>query len=246
MNVLLASSKYMPEYAGSGFRAHNLYRRLSRSHPEISYSVFCGSETANQSAVYEYDGVQVNRIAGKSYETLSQGIIRNYQIFRNFQAENSKTKQALAELPKTPDLIHVFGKNYVTASILDYAYREKIPVLIELCNEMDSPFQYIPFPNRLWVNDQLPDKYRFICISEKLRQVCLANGIPDDHIWCRPNPVDETIFHPVDQEQKMQLRAELTGFGPKDKVISYIAKYRPSKNHLLLLETLKELPKTPA
>jgi len=160
MNVLLASSKYMPEYAGSGFRAHNLYRRLSRSHPEISYSVFCGSETANQSAVYEYDGVQVNRIAGKSYETLSQGIIRNYQIFRNFQAENSKTKQALAELPKTPDLIHVFGKNYVTASILDYAYREKIPVLIELCNEMDSPFQYIPFPNRLWVNDQLPDKYR--------------------------------------------------------------------------------------
>ena len=29
MKVLLVSSKYQPEYSGSGFRAHHLYLRLS-------------------------------------------------------------------------------------------------------------------------------------------------------------------------------------------------------------------------
>ena len=42
MKVLLVSSKYQPEYSGSGFRAHHLYLRLS-SKFNINYDVVCNS-----------------------------------------------------------------------------------------------------------------------------------------------------------------------------------------------------------
>ena len=42
MKVLLVSSKYQPEYSGSGFRAHHLYKRLS-SKFKINYDVVCNS-----------------------------------------------------------------------------------------------------------------------------------------------------------------------------------------------------------
>ena len=42
MKVLLVSSKYLPEYSGSGLRAHNLYKRLCRKF-DIDYDVLCNS-----------------------------------------------------------------------------------------------------------------------------------------------------------------------------------------------------------
>lgn len=242
MNILLASSKYMPEYSGSGFRAHNLYKRLISKDDTIKLNVVCGSTEHNTCSEYEYECFQINRIARKKYETLGKGFFRKMQIAANFKAEWSLTRKYLKTLPEQPDLVHVFGKSYVTATVLDYARRKKIPAIIELCNEMDTPFQFVPFLNRLKVSPKFPGNYLVICISEMLKKMALRNGIAEENIWCRPNPVDEKRFQPVALEKKVSLRKQLCPFSEDDKVIAYIAKFRPSKNHAFLVDVLKELP----
>ena len=47
INVLVVSSKYPPEYAGSGLRAHKTYKRMSGKFG-FSYSVLSGSVIYNK------------------------------------------------------------------------------------------------------------------------------------------------------------------------------------------------------
>ncbi|HPO90026.1 MAG TPA: glycosyltransferase family 4 protein [Victivallales bacterium] len=242
--ILLVSSKYMPEYSGSGFRAHNLYRRLSAKFPtDISFNVIAGSTEFNENISYEYDGANVNRIACKPYPQLAGGLIRHYQIIRNFQMEYSRAWDFLCKLPEKPDLIHIFGKCYVAAAAWKFCAQHHIPVIIELCNEMNSPFQYVPTPFKIFFNHRLPEKYLFVAISESLRQVCLRNGIPDSKIWCRPNPVDNTVFYPVNKNEKIKIRRQITKFKEDNITLTaYVAKFRTSKNHIFLLDVMKRLP----
>lgn len=232
----------MPEYSGSGFRAHNLYKRLLDTNSQINLRVICSSTEHNSCKKYEYDGFTINRIACKKFERLSSNFFRAIQITSNFKSERDATLIYLESLKNRPDLIHVFGKSYVTATVLDYARRNKIPAIIELCNEMDTPFQFVPFLNRIKVSTKLPASYRLICISEMLKKMALANGICEKNIWCRPNPVDEKRFAPVKTITKMNLRQKLTKFTKDDLVIVYIAKFRPSKNHKFLIDVIEKLP----
>ena len=242
MNILLACSKYMPEYSGAGYRAHNLYKRLSLGNPDIKLTVLCGSETENDSRKYAYEEFDVNRIACKQYPVLDSGIIRRWENFCNFHNEYSETRKFLASLPAKPAIVHVFGQNYVTVTAIDYAIRNKIYLIIELVTDLEIPFQYVPFPFKYLLRTSPTDNFIFICISEKLKAMCLANGVSDENIWCRPNPVDETKFKPVSDEKKCELRRNLTKFADNDKLIIYIAKYRPSKNQKFLVEVMKHLP----
>lgn len=232
----------MPEYSGSGFRAHNLYKRLVSKHPEITLRILTGSETDNTCGVYDYDGFPVNRIANKRHPVLGDGFLRKYQIARNFYSEYQATQAYLMNLEVVPDIIHIFGQNYVTAAALDYATKNGIPVLIELCNEMDTPHHYIPFPFSFWVSGQPSSPYKFICISERLNSVCLKNGIPETNIWCRPNPINEKLFKPIEAKEKSSIRKNITKFSDSDKLLVYVAKYIERKNHIFLLDVIKELP----
>ncbi|HCE45627.1 MAG TPA: hypothetical protein DET40_18960 [Lentisphaeria bacterium] len=241
MNVLLASSKYMPEYSGSGFRAHNLYRRLSAGKPDINVSVITGSETENSCGDYTHEGFKVRRIACKPFPSPGTGGLSAFKIAFNFHSEYSATMGYLRTQP-LPDLVHVFGKNYVTATVLNYARLKGIPAIIELCNEMDTPMQYVPVLNRIEASAELPGKYHFVCISERLKTTCIRCGIPEENLWSRPNPVDESLFRLVSDSEKISIRKKLTKFGENDKVISYIAKFMPRKNHKFLVEVLKYLP----
>ncbi len=241
MNILLVSSKYMPEYSGSGYRAHNLYKRLTAEHPEINVEVITGSETKNSCTEYIHEGLKVCRISCKSFPNLASNFLRALQISLNFHAEHAATANYMKKITK-PDMVHVFGKSYVTASAIDYARRYNIPTIIELCNEMDTPLQYVPILNRLEVSAALPEKYSFVCISERLKEGCLENGIPERNLWCRPNPVDESRFRMLDDQEKFALRRKLTPFTESDTVISYIAKFAPKKNHIFLVEAIRRLP----
>ncbi|MFA6290426.1 MAG: glycosyltransferase family 4 protein [Victivallales bacterium] len=241
MNILLVSSKYMPEYSGSGYRAHNLYKRLTAKHAEINVDVITGSETENSCCDYIHEGFKVRRISCKPFPELAGNFLRTLQIPLNFHAEHAATARYMKEMAK-PDIMHVFGKNYVTASALDFARRNNIPAIIELCNEMDTPLQYIPRINRIEVSCKLPAKHMYVCISERLKAVCLKNGILEKNLWCRPNPVDESRFSTVNESVKFALRRKLTPFTESDTVVSYIAKFNPKKNHSFLVEAIRRLP----
>jgi glycosyltransferase involved in cell wall biosynthesis len=242
INILLASSKYMPEYAGSGLRAHNQYKRLTRKHSNINVNVICGSETEKTCLEYNYDGLDVTRIASNRNMGGVNGIAARFNILKSFLSEYRVTRKYLNKLSPAPDLVHVFGKNYVTASVIDHARGKGIPLIVELCNEMNTPFQFVPFPLKYFIPETFPANCLCVCISEHLKAMCRRNGIPENKIWCRPNPVDEKRFRPADKAEKITLRKKLTRFGAKDKLLSYIANFRPSKNHIFLIEVIKELP----
>jgi len=245
MNALLVSSKYMPEYSGSGFRAHNLYKRLCDKCPSLDVKVLAGSITENDCAEYEHDGFQVTRVASKLFRrTSDSSILRRIQNSLNFHREFNLALKTIRRMAVTKriDLIHIFGQNNVTAAALHYANEEHIPVLLELCNEMDTPHHYIPFPFQYWISGKCKHEFLFVCISEMLKNVCLKNNIPEKYIWCRPNPIDESTFKPVSYEKKHALRKHHTQHGVKDILLLYIAKFRPSKNHIFLLDVLARLP----
>jgi glycosyltransferase involved in cell wall biosynthesis len=241
MNILLVSSKYMPEYSGSGYRGHNLYKRLTAKYPEIKVTVLAGSETDNTCADYIYDGFNVKRIARKPFPDAGRGFLRPLKISINFHSEYAAATNHIRTLPK-PDLIHIFGKTYVTAAALNYARAHGIPTIIELCNEMDTPLHYIPIANRLEASSRLPSKYHFICISERLKSACLKNNIPESNLWCRPNPVDKSRFRPIGDKAKSSLRKKLSKFSDGDIVITAVASFIPRKNHRLLVEAIRLLP----
>lgn len=214
---------------------------------DLSVRVLTGSETQNENGTYETDGFSVQRVSCKPFPAVGGGsglwgrVKRTFRNSANFSAEKTETLRFLRGLRPQPDLLHVFGENYVTATALNYAAARNIPTILELCNEMDSPRQYIPFPDRLWTSDRLPPRLAIVCISERLKRVCERAGYTRN-VWCRPNPVDETKFHPISAEEKLATRRRLTKFDDRGKLLVYVAKYIPRKNHVFLVEALARLP----
>ena len=244
MKILLISSKYMPEYSGSGFRAHNLYKRLVAQYPDICLNVLSCSVEFNDCKEYEHDGLKVSRVACKPYPVGSKGggVLNVFKNPVNFAAERRATLNYLDFLEGKPDLIHIFGESYVSAIVLDFAKKKKIPVLIELCNEMPDPWHYVPFPFSMVYSGRPGSPVAYVCISERLRKICLANGVPDRNIWCRPNPITEKIFSPVSSSEKLRLKENLTTFSPDSKLLVYVAKFKELKNHVFLLDVMHYLP----
>ena len=62
MNILLVSSKYQPEYSGSGLRAHNTYKRLKKKY-NVNYDILSNSILYHGNKEYKFDGVEITRIS---------------------------------------------------------------------------------------------------------------------------------------------------------------------------------------
>lgn len=249
LNVLVVSSKYPPEYAGSGLRAHHTYKRLSEKFP-ITFEVLTGSVAFNQNKSYQIEGVTVTRIARKPFPgarttrekkgSLFLLFIERLKHFCNYLSESVLTWRYLLSNIKRFDVIHVFGKNWVTASTLSLAKVNRKPLIVELCNETPTPHQYEPMPLRIFFGGKFPKYTIIICISEMLRRMCARYGYREN-VWSRPNPVDEKKFF-IDTENKIQYRKKYTPFDPADTLLIYISDFIPRKNQIFLLDVMKNLP----
>ncbi len=62
MKILVVSSKYQPEYSGSGLRAHNTYKRFKKNY-DLNFDIVSNSKIYQGNKKYVYDGVGVNRIS---------------------------------------------------------------------------------------------------------------------------------------------------------------------------------------
>ncbi len=250
MNILVVSSKYPPEYAGSALRAHNTYKRLREKY-SISYSVLCGSVIYNRCDSYIHEGVEVHRIAAKIFrnakstqETTSEPIvkrwIRKLKNGINYICEASATWIYLIRHARRFDLIHIFGNNYVTAAALTYARFTNKPIMVEFCNLADEFRFYEPSLVRMIFGKALPARSKAICISPRAAWMCSASGYADD-AWCRPNPVDTNRFF-READKRLLYRERLGLFGRNDIVIINISKIYPLKNQVFLVDILKDLP----
>lgn len=240
MKILLVSSKYQPEYSGSGFRAHNLYKRLSKKF-NIDYDVVCNSLTLRKNTTYKYDGVNVHRIAYpydiKKYNGLIKKIHTLLSMFYEFYYSYKFIKEKNIE---NYNLIHTFGNSWSIAFLTYYFYFKKKPIIRELVNNMSTPYYPIQF-KRLFKRVFQKKNTLMIAISEKLQELCKRYNVKN--IWTRPNPIEKKFFLLENINEKLTLRRKLTSFSSEDIVLIHIASYMRQKNHIFTLDILKKLPK---
>ena len=247
--VLVVSSKYPPEYAGSGLRAHNTYKRFLEKFP-IKFEVLSSSVVYNQNKEYEIDGIKVTRIARKPFPgakalrerggNLFSRLIEKIKHECNYWSESLLTWKYLMANNKKFDLIHVFGRNWVTAATITFAKITGKPLIIELCNDMPNPHQYEPLLFSIILGRRFPSGTTIVCISDMLKRLCEKYGYKEN-VWSRPNPVDEKKFF-IDTENKIGLRGKYTPFGAEDILLVYVAYFTPGKNQIFLLDVMKILP----
>ena len=239
MKVLLVSSKYQPEYSGSGFRAHNLYKRLSRKF-NIDYDVVCNSLTNKKNEIYDYDGVKVNKISYPVELEKLSGFKRKFHIILSMIYEFYYSYKFIKKNIKNYNLIHTFGNSWSGVFLTYYFYLKKKPIIRELVNNMSTPYYPIQFENFFKKIFQ-KNNTMIIAISKKLEELCNVHRVKN--IWMRPNPINEKSFFLVDKVEKLKLRNKLTNFSNEDIVLIHIASFMKQKNHIFLLDVLKKLPK---
>lgn len=252
LRVLLVSSKYPPEYAGSGLRAHNTYKRLSQKY-SVRFDVIASSITSNKSRRYEWDGVTVNLIANKSNKRvdlsesdrgikhLVKRIINKLYSLRDYWLEALPTFFYMARNRAQYDVIHVFGNVNVTSAAISYAKIAGKPIMVELVNLADNPHQYEPKPISLLFGGGFPKQALLVCISEYLKQVCLNHGYTDEQIWCRPNPVDESRFS-YETDRRSKYRQVWPDLSKSDVLLLHLAKFIPRKHQLFMVQVMPHLP----
>jgi len=240
MKVLLVSSKYFPEYSGSGFRAHNLYKRLSQKF-DIDYDVVCNSLTSKKNEIYEYNEVEVNKISYPVDFEMLNGFRRKYHVILSMIYEFYYSYKFIKKKNiKSYNLIHTFGNSWSIAFLTYYFYLKKKPIIRELVNNMNTPYYPIQFEKYFRKVFQRNNTI-MIAISKKLEKLCKIYKVKN--IWMRPNPINENKFFFIDKVEKIKLRNKLTNFSNDDIVLTHIATFITQKNHIFLLDVLKRLPK---
>ncbi len=239
MKILLVSSKYLPEYSGSGFRAHNLYKRLSKKF-DIEYDVVCNSLINKNNEIYQYEEVYINKISypveleklrgfKKKFHVILSMIYEFYYSYKFIKKKNINNY----------NLIHTFGNSWSIAFLTYYFYLKKKPIIRELVNNMSTPYYPIQFETFFRKVFQR-NNCLMIAISKKLEELCINHKVKN--IWMRPNPINENKFFIIDGVEKLKLRNKLTNFLNDDIVLTHIATFISQKNHIFLLDVLKKLP----
>lgn len=241
MKILLASSKYLPEYSGSGNRAHSTYLRLGEKYG-VETEVICSSVEFTERAEYQSDGPRVSRVVSPFLRQIDQdlgkGQLRRLTNAAFFHLEARAVTRILAN--RRFDLIHVFGYSPATIAAINWSRRRSIPLILEIVNNVRTPYQYLPGTRKFRSYD-LGTRSVIVAISRHISDICGAAGL-DQNVWTRPNPVDVQRFSPASQDRRASVIATVFGFDEADKVIVYVAKFMKQKNHNFLLEVLKYLP----
>ena len=241
MKVLLVSSKYQPEYSGSGLRAHRTHLRLRDNHG-IDTEVICSGTESTESSTYELDGILVKRVLStklrKLHRSLGKGPLRRFTNAAMFRHEARRVTNAMRD--RNFDLVHVFGYSPATVAAIQWARSNDVPLMLELVNKVNSPYQNLPGARRSSGYD-LNNQSIIVAISKELGETSERAGL-SGNIWVRPNPVDVERFAPVSPETRAATKKQLFDFEPGTRVIVYVAKFIERKNHSFLIDVLSNLP----
>jgi glycosyltransferase involved in cell wall biosynthesis len=231
MRVVLAASKYLPEYTGAAVRLHSLYRSLIDQTPGWKIDVVCGGTELMDRADYSVDDIKVHRIRSR----MPRGKWRLSRAIRSW-FDAWETWRWLNTSPC--DVIHTVGTSPVVATAILYARMHGVPFVLELVTPDAVPDQGIPIIGRA-VRPNVHAGGVIVAISKPIAEACAALGY-GANVWGRPNPVDTARFFP-ERSQRVAYRAQVSPFGPNDVVIAAVAKFMPRKNQIFLLDMLAKL-----
>ena len=241
MKVLVVSSKYPPEYSGSGLRAHKTYLRLSKKY-NITFEVICSSVEFTNRKRYQLDEIYITRIVSsflrKTARWVGKSRLRRIVNAAVFHIEARATTKIISQ--KHFDFIHVFGYSPATVAAINWSRLKGIPLMLEIVNNINNPYQHLPGVRKFRSYD-LTRGSVIVAISEHIAKLCQSSGL-NNNVWTRPNPVDTYKFKPVSDNERSDTISNLFGFSPNDKVVVYVAKFMKQKNHEFLLDVMKYLP----
>ncbi|GEM_PF-1075010 len=241
LKVLVVSSKYPPEYSGSGLRAHRTYMRL-REKFDIEFEVICSSTEVGESDTYEIDNVTVDRIVSKTCRNLNRSLASTpVHRFSNALMAHIEARAVKRKLKKTSfDLIHTFGYSPATAAAIAWSRANHVPLALEIVNPMATPFQYLAGTGK-FSSQNLNHQSLVIAISKSIGEMCASHGLTEN-VWVRPNPVDVSNFSVPTQKQKSTARNRISAATEGEKLLVYVAKYITRKNHSFLIDVMTKLP----
>ncbi len=237
MKNLVVSSKYQPEYSGSGLRAHNTYKRLKKNY-NINFDILSNSILYQGNKKYIYDGIEVIRISSPFKIPIKKTIWRNILILANIFWEIFFSWKFIRKNIGKYDLLHTFGNTWTIGFLSWYFAKKNKPIIRELCNDMSNPLYPIQI-QKLMRSIFKKNNTLIVAISKKLENLAIKFDLKN--IWYRANPVNGKKFF-VDYKKKYFLRSKLTKFNQEDIVLTLIANFVDRKNQLFALDVLNILP----
>ncbi len=233
----MVSSKYQPEYSGSGLRAHNTYKRLKKNY-NVGFDALSNSITYQGNKKYTHDGIEILRISPPFKIPLKKSIWRFSLIFLSIIWEVYYSWKFIRKNINNYNLLHTFGNTWTIGFLTWYFAKSNKPIIRELCNDMSNPLYPIQVQNYMRSIFK-KENTLIVAISKKLE--ILAKNFDVKHVWHRPNPVDENKFF-IDYKNKYSLRSKLTKFNQNDLVLNLVANFIDRKNQLFVLDVLSLLP----
>lgn len=237
MKILLVSSKYQPEYSGSGLRAHNTYKRLKEKY-NIQFDILVNSINHQGNKNYEFNGEEITRISPPFKIPKKKSLVRFILIFLGMLWEVFHSWKFIKKNFYQYDLLHTFGNTWTIGFLSWYFSKKNKPIIRELCNDMNNPLYPIQFTNCMRTIFK-KENTLMIAISKRLEKV--AKNFDVKNIWYRLNPVDENKFF-VNFDNKYLLRGKITKFNQNDIVLNLVANFIDRKNQLFALDVLSCLP----
>ena len=238
VRILVISSKYYPEYSGSGLRAHNTYKRLKKNY-DIDFDILSNSISHQGNKKYNYDGLEITRISSPFKITKTKTFLARVLLLFSIFWEVFFGWWYIRKNINKYSLLHTFGNTWTIGFLTWYFARKNKPIIRELCNDMPNPLypiQVQTFMQPIFKKNNT----LMIAISKRLETLAIKFGVKN--IWYRPNPVNDNKFF-IDYKKKYILRKKLTKFNSDDKLLNLVANYIDRKNQLFALDVLKLLPK---
>tara|TARA_A100001011_G_scaffold221558_1_gene229519 strand:- start:2972 stop:4144 length:1173 start_codon:yes stop_codon:yes gene_type:complete len=236
MKVLLVSSKFYPEYSGSGYRAQKTYERLKNKY-DVSYDIISNSLNKYGNKTYKHKGVKIYRISSPLKINYRVKFVKIFTIIFGFFWDIFFTWRFIKSNINEYDLLHTFGNSWSVGFLTWYFSKKNKPIVRELCNKMSNPFYPIQF-SRIIEKIFYSNKNLIVAISPMLGKIVKSFG--EFNLWTRPNPIGDSFYYEFNK--KLFFRKRHTNFNESDIVLSCVANFIPRKNQIFLLDILYKLP----
>jgi glycosyltransferase involved in cell wall biosynthesis len=226
MKVLISLLKFPPDFTGAGYCTEWLYRKLKAKGVTRVYVIT--TSAGAPVGVDRREGIVVIRVArnryienqkstggkiGKAFFTLTAGVRAMAVYFR---------------LRREVDLVHTVDSSWLSTAIAWCAAWTKKPLVREIVLlGHDDPLTLAkkwPVIRSIFLKP-FHDAKLIITVSPPLKDACVAYGLPESKIWCRPN----TIYF------ESKTADEPLGVDIRKPAILWVGKVAPRKNVDFLL-----------
>lgn len=221
LNILLVSPRFPPAHGGGGLRILRTYQRVSQILP-ITLVVITEAGPHHKTGWGNHAGWPVYAVppglSAIAFARAMAGFRRGG--LRRFSA------------------IHLVGLDVMTKRVGLLGYLMGIPLVTELTVDADV---YRPSLRGKLALTPFRRARLAIALSGRIAGWMRAMGVPSDHIWQRPNPVDTAIFRFPTEQERNDARAALKL--PVDTNIHLVfGRFCDRKNQRLAVAAFHHMP----